>query len=333
MPVVSVICPVYNAEKYLARAVKSVLAQSFEDFELILVDDGSTDGSGELCAAFAAEDKRVRVIHQANGGVSRARNAGIDSARGEYIAFIDSDDYVFPYWLSDLYEAIVAQGADISRAGHYSVGESQFADAAPKSANDLRGCIPTPFKAGVLSGEEYFHTLAEWCACTIWGQLCKAELQKQCLFPQGRLAEDISVCVEQSQLAKRVVFISRIAYCWVQRPGGLSHATAEMGAGNVEVCDRIIELLEREGDTERICHCLMRKTEMLFYGLLSVSQVANFGITPQAEESWAILLEQSKRYSFLDRLPKRVRIQFTLMKVSPRLYSCAVKRIYARRVG
>ena len=164
MPVISVICPVYNAEKYLARAVKSVLAQSFEDFELILVDDGSTDNSGELCDAFAAEDKRVRVIHQANGGVSRARNAGIDSARGEYIAFIDSDDYVFPYWLSDLYEAIAAEGADISRAGHYCVGERQFANSAPKSPDDLRGCISTPFKAGVLSGEEFFHLLAEWCA-------------------------------------------------------------------------------------------------------------------------------------------------------------------------
>ena len=132
-------------------------------------------------------------------------------------------------------------------------------------------------------------------------------------------------------MAQRVVFISRIAYCWVQRPDSQSQSSACMGEDNVKACDRIIELLERDDDTERICHCLMRKTEMLFYGLLSVAQVAKFGITPQATQAWKKLLKQAEKYSFLDRLPKRVRIQFTLMKVSPRLYSWVLKRVNAKR--
>ena len=94
MPKLSVIVPVYKAEKYLSSCVDSILGQTFSDLELILVDDGSPDRSGELCDAYAARDSRVRVIHKENGGVSSARNAGLDDARGEYITFVDSDDYI-----------------------------------------------------------------------------------------------------------------------------------------------------------------------------------------------------------------------------------------------
>lgn len=92
MPQISVIVPVYNTEKYLHRCIDSILAQTFTDFELLLVDDGSTDSSGEICNEYAAKDSRVRVFHKANGGVSSARNLGLDNAKGEWITFVDSDD-------------------------------------------------------------------------------------------------------------------------------------------------------------------------------------------------------------------------------------------------
>ncbi len=93
-PTISVIVPVYNAEKTLRRCVDSILAQTFEDFELILINDGSKDQSGDICDEYAAKDSRVKTIHKTNGGVSSARNAGLRIAQGEYIAFIDSDDYI-----------------------------------------------------------------------------------------------------------------------------------------------------------------------------------------------------------------------------------------------
>ncbi len=93
-PTISVIVPVYNAESTLQRCVDSILAQTFEDFELILINDGSKDQSGDICDEYAAKDSRVKVIHKPNGGVSSARNAGLRIAHGEYIAFIDSDDYI-----------------------------------------------------------------------------------------------------------------------------------------------------------------------------------------------------------------------------------------------
>lgn len=95
---ISVIVPVYNAEKYLRRCVDSILAQTFTDFELLLVDDGSTDASGAICDEYASADARVRVFHKPNGGVSSARNLGLDNARGEWIAFADADDYLLPKW-------------------------------------------------------------------------------------------------------------------------------------------------------------------------------------------------------------------------------------------
>ena len=96
-PVLSIIVPVYNVEKYLARCIDSILAQTFTDFELILVDDGSTDNSGEICDEYAGKDPRIIVIHKENGGVSSARNHGLDIARGEYITFVDSDDQIGTY--------------------------------------------------------------------------------------------------------------------------------------------------------------------------------------------------------------------------------------------
>lgn len=107
-PKISVIVPVYNTEKYLRRCVDSILAQTFTDFELLLIDDGSTDTSGAICDEYASADSRVRVFHKPNGGVSSARNLGLDNAQGEWIAFADSDDYVEHDWLSSMVSLIHA---------------------------------------------------------------------------------------------------------------------------------------------------------------------------------------------------------------------------------
>lgn len=102
-PLISIIVPVYNAEKYLHRCIDSILAQTFSDFELLLINDGSKDNSGEICDEYAAKDSRVRVLHKENGGVSSARNRGLDNAKGEWIAFCDSDDWVKDCYLENLY--------------------------------------------------------------------------------------------------------------------------------------------------------------------------------------------------------------------------------------
>ena len=107
MPIISVIVPVYNTEKYLSRCIDSILAQTFTDLELILVDDGSTDNSGNICDEYAAKDKRIRVIHQNNCGQGYARNAGLNVARGDYIGFLDPDDLISKDMFSHLIEMVI----------------------------------------------------------------------------------------------------------------------------------------------------------------------------------------------------------------------------------
>ena len=106
MPTISIIVPVYNTEKYLHRCIDSILAQTYTDFELLLINDGSTDKSGAICDEYAAKDNRVRVFHKENGGVSSARNLGLDEAQGEWICFVDSDDYVFEEFLQNFISKI-----------------------------------------------------------------------------------------------------------------------------------------------------------------------------------------------------------------------------------
>ena len=115
----SVVVPVYNVKNYLAQCVNSVLRQSFEDFELILVDDGSKDGSGALCDAYARDDARVKVLHKENGGQSTARNAGIRAASGQYAVFLDSDDFIdSPDFFAELHDAL-KEGADVAVFRYY----------------------------------------------------------------------------------------------------------------------------------------------------------------------------------------------------------------------
>ena len=119
---ISVIVPVYNTEKYLHRCVDSILSQTFADFELLLVNDGSIDGSGAICDEYAQKDSRVRVFHKENGGVSSARNFGLDNALGEYVMFVDSDDYIYPQMCKIMAESIQAMSVDLVVCGTEETG-------------------------------------------------------------------------------------------------------------------------------------------------------------------------------------------------------------------
>ena len=123
-PLLSIIVPVYKVENYLQKCIDSILAQTFTDFELILVEDGSPDGCPALCDAAAAKDARIRVLHQKNGGLSAARNAGLDVARGEWIGFVDSDDYIAPEMYETLYKAVQSTGADLALCDYAEVDEA-----------------------------------------------------------------------------------------------------------------------------------------------------------------------------------------------------------------
>ena len=169
MPKISVIMPVYNSEQFLDMAVKSVLNQTFEDFELILVNDGSTDNSPEMCDRYKEKDGRVVVIHQENHGICATRNIGLSAARGEYICFIDNDDEYAPRLLEENYELVIQHDADVVKCG-YRVDESfadGFVDHRCNAAEKLT-VIEKESKA-----ERYFEVLQAGAFYTIWNAIYK----------------------------------------------------------------------------------------------------------------------------------------------------------------
>ena len=148
LPTISVIIPAYNAESFLEEALEAVYAQTFTDWELILVDDGSTDSTGAICDRAAARDARVKVVHKANGGLSDARNAGLDRAGGRYVYFMDADDLIPPHALQTLADTAAETGADLVLAPFET-----FADAAPLSAGTHGPCVRNQALT-ILSGAE-----------------------------------------------------------------------------------------------------------------------------------------------------------------------------------
>ena len=152
-PKISVIVPVYNTEMYLHRCIDSILSQTFTDFELLLIDDGSKDSSGTICDEYAAKDSRVRVFHKENGGVSSARNLGLDNAKGDWITFVDADDYMFPDMLVTMLSVLELKKSDIVICGTTETGGGFWKPKADKdySIEDLKNDFVSLLHTELLS--------------------------------------------------------------------------------------------------------------------------------------------------------------------------------------
>lgn len=250
MPIISVIVPVYNVEKYLLQCVDAILAQTFTDFELILVDDGSTDNSSVLCNAYAEKDKRVRVLHKENGGQAEARNLGIDIARGQYLTFIDSDDLVSPEYLDRLLNAIQETNAEIA-----ACGEISFQDGEPVSFDSEAAC-----GYDRMSGREICvsHYQTKWpMPVAPWGKLYKATLFKEIRFPTGKIYEDQGTVPRLWYLAEKIAMIRGGAfYAYRIRKGSTSHSAFSRrmfeDVWNVELC-RTFFAEKNDPEMEALC--------------------------------------------------------------------------------
>lgn len=207
---ISVIVPVYKVEPYLRRCVDSILAQTYTDFELILVDDGSPDSCGAICDEYAGKDSRVRVIHQENGGLSAARNAGIDLARGEYLTFVDSDDWVHSEYLAYLYRAIQDKNVLLSSCGFIRTN---------KKIEDAQ----TAFSCAVLDGSSWYKEdhINGVIACA---KLYHKSLFQTLRFPVGRLHEDEFTTYKLLHLAGNVSVIDIKLYYYFANEAGIMGA-------------------------------------------------------------------------------------------------------------
>lgn len=212
---ISVIVPVYKVEKYLKRCVDSILAQTYPCLEVILVDDGSPDGCPAICDEYAREDRRVRVIHKENGGLSDARNAGIDAAKGNFLGFIDSDDYVHPRFYELLLQALKEEGADIAGCDVKKIYETGTVEEEEKEAVRSEIYSGREATANLYDAQLYLRSVV------IWNKLYKKELFKDVRFPKGKLHEDEFTSYRLLYQSKSVVYIDRAYYFYFQREDGI----------------------------------------------------------------------------------------------------------------
>ena len=217
---ISIIIPVYNVEAYLERCVKSVTNQTYKNIEIILVDDGSPDNSPAICDRLALSDDRIKVLHKENGGLSDARNCGVEKAEGRYVTFIDSDDYISRDYIEYLYGLLVNNGADISSCGMVDTTEDMT--EFPVDASRPDALLMTGKEAcGALLGELYMSLVT---AC---GRLYKMEVVKKHLFPKGKKHEDEATTAKYYYESERVVLGNRSLYAYYQNPNSITRAKSD----------------------------------------------------------------------------------------------------------
>ncbi len=188
MKSISIIVPVYNVENYLGKCVESILNQTFKDFELILVDDGSSDKSGVMCDQYKEQDKRIKVIHKENGGLSSARNAGLEVAEGEYIGFIDSDDWIMPDMYQFLYDMAIISNADIAQCGFRKVDEKGY-EYSEDSVSE--GFVTKQYTGQEAIKQLYGKTQEKEINFLTWNKLYRSTLFSNLHFSEGKNNEDV----------------------------------------------------------------------------------------------------------------------------------------------
>ncbi len=212
MDMISIIIPVYNVENYIEKCLDSVIRQTYKDIEIILVNDGSSDNSGKICRKYAAMDSRIKILEKENGGLSSARNAGIDIASGKYITFIDSDDFVSQNYIEYLYEIMKNNNADISICSYKRVFEGEN----PELEDVQKEClIMGKYRAlATLLYQKKFTASA-------WAKMYKKNLWRDIRFPAGKLHEDVAVMYLLFSKAKTVVYGDKKLYYYLQRNGSI----------------------------------------------------------------------------------------------------------------
>lgn len=217
---ISIIVPVYNVEKYLEMCVDSIITQTYSNLEIILVDDGSTDKSGEICDVYAEKDRRIQVIHKENGGLSDARNAGLEIACGEYIGFVDSDDYIESDMFEQMFRQCEDKGAQMSCVRYDEVGEG--ADTVPQADGNVKILTSKQYLKNILIGNE-----DDFSNYHVMERLYHKKILEGLRFTVGKCFEDILFSTKAILNAKNCIYINKICYHYRIREGSITHSAPE----------------------------------------------------------------------------------------------------------
>lgn len=206
---ITIIVPVYNVEKYLTKCVNSILEQTYKNLEIILVDDGSPDKCPQICDEYAKKDNRIKVIHKNNGGLSDARNKGLDMATGKYISFVDSDDYIDKKMIEKLYNNLLKNEADISICNIYKIYPN---------GTKIKKNLPQS-EITVSDEEKYIYTYNKYGMITVtaWSKLYKKEIFTNIRYPLGKIHEDEYIIFDILKKANKISYFDEALYYYLQR--------------------------------------------------------------------------------------------------------------------
>ncbi len=249
-PQISIIIPVYNVENYLQQCLDSVLSQTYDNLEILIVDDGSTDRSGSICDLYAAHDNRISVFHTTNKGLSAARNYGLDHCNGDYIVFIDSDDWMEKEAIELLIEAILSVNADIAVCGHYNEWKNYQNIQCISKSKDL--------SQGDAIIRDYLHGYG--IGVEIWNKLYHSKLFEQIRFPEGRVFEDVATTYKLLDISDSLIRVLEplIHYRMRKSSIGKEHSLKNLIDCWLSRHERYDVLIDRFGDcrVELLSSCI-----------------------------------------------------------------------------
>ena len=323
-PLISVIVPVYNILDYLERCVNSLCSQTYENLEILLVDDGSTDGTSELCDKLGEKDTRIRVFHKENGGSSSARNLGIAHSRGAYIGFVDSDDYVEPQMYEELYQCIAEFQADIAQIGRDEIDEK---------GNLMPNICEPPAERTFINSQDFMRELLMHRGdCSFCTKLVKRELFGNMQFPIGELNEDFKLLVQMLPRIKGIVSLPKQTYHVFYRIGSNTRKADKKAFSrvygdcvvNADMVEKLVEenypelkkVAFRFGIFQRLEYLLHIPVEQMEPGMQQYKQIVKY-----LRRNWwnsmrnPILTTKNKVYHTVFAIaPKQVRVVHKKLK-------------------
>ncbi len=306
---ISVIIPVYNVEQYLPYCLDSIIQQTYRNLEILLIDDGSTDCSGAICENYALRDKRIKVIHKKNGGLSDARNKGLDICSGDYVSFVDADDYVGSDYIEQLYSAICETHAEIAVCDTYKFyDEAKLLSAIPQKGPKL---LFSNIEA--LEDALYRRNLTFYAN----GKLYKNELFREIRFPYDRLFEDLYTTYKVIYRANQVVYLPLPNYFYRQRTGSIVNSSFQKKRmESVKACYEILNFV-----TQKRLPLVRAVESKIFISCIDLSR--RIQDKEKYNEEWKFLYGEIKKYRwivFKDSNNKYlVRIIAALSIVSPKI--------------
>lgn len=320
-PLITVIVPIYKVEQYLERCVKSICSQTYRNLEIILVDDGSPDRCGEMCDAFAKQDHRIHVVHKENGGLSDARNAGLDIMKGDYVGFVDSDDWIEPEMYATLYHLLIKENADIAIGGiflDYSNKKTVYYNAQYPSSQEIEVFSPKD-----ALGELARHTKICNSVCD---KLFSRSIFQNIRMTKGKINEDFEIMPSCLLKARKIVYTPVPYYHYYMSEDSITRAVCSPRSFTESDLSRERITFYKKNCPEYCNDAIANHIEICLNLIVS-----SFGIDSCKMQRQALIKELKQPFSneVKQQLNKKNRWKFMLFKINVWVYCKAMKAYYS----